>query len=305
MTDYRSDGMPSCIVCGTTQQRLFHYHGFQYYRCPGCRTVSTYPLPDEEALRLHYAQKFRDGNYRLLYEYAQDYTRVYEGTARRLARRLAARGKSLADCRVLDVGCFTGDFLVALAEQGADVYGLELQPEAVAIANEKLPGRIRQADVFGVVFPKRTFRVVTLLGVIEHVLDPIKLLGRCADLLEPGGILMLQTPDSQSVPARLMGRLWPPYAPVEHIHLFSCAGLRHVLGRLGFTDVDSRMQWKTLPLNYAFCMLKYFGPELHGLCSPFYRMLPLYCRRLSFPFYVGGVTMMAEKELNGRQRRVA
>jgi cyclopropane fatty-acyl-phospholipid synthase-like methyltransferase len=49
--------------------------------------------------------------------------------------------------RVLDVGCFTGELLVLLADRGAAVYGVELQAEAVKLANERLGGRVVQTDI--------------------------------------------------------------------------------------------------------------------------------------------------------------
>ncbi len=62
---------------------------------------------------------------------------------------MASQGKSLQGNSVLDIGCFTGEFLELLQDKGADVFGLELQTEAVDIANQKLPGKVYEADFFG------------------------------------------------------------------------------------------------------------------------------------------------------------
>src|SRR5258708_33929950 len=98
--------------------------------------------------------------------------------------------------RVLDVGCFTGDFLVLLSHKGADVYGRELKKEAVILAKKKLPGRIMRSDIASKQFPKKKFDAVTLLGLIEHVTDPVTLLSSTRKILAKNGLLMIQTPNS-------------------------------------------------------------------------------------------------------------
>jgi SAM-dependent methyltransferase len=173
------------------------------------------------------------------------------------------------------------------------VYGLELQKEAVEIANRRLPGRIFQADVLSSDFPQMSFDIVTMMGVIEHVLDPMRILERSAGLLQKGGWLMVQTPDSSSLIARAMGRLWPPYAPVEHIHLFGRRSLALALARVGFDHPDFQQHWKRLPITYVYEMLQHFGPEFHHLFGRLYRVLSPALTNLSVPFYVGEIVVTA------------
>lgn len=258
--------------------------------------MSTYPLPDSATIEAHYAKKFQEGNYELLREYSGQYLGVYSKFVTVLERKLQSSHATLRGLSVLDIGCFTGDFLGLLTERGVvDVYGLELQPEAVEIATQKLPGRIFKADVFSEDFPAVTCDVVTLLGVIEHVIDPIGLLRRACELLKPGGTLMLQTPNSTSSLAHVLGRFWPPYTPVEHIHLFSKRALSQALNGLGLVDVTFKAHWKKLPIAYVYHMLQHFGPELHQLFRPLFRLLPSNIMNLSLPFYVGEVIVTARK----------
>ena len=291
----RVDAAYRCLVCGDDQRRMFEYQQHQYHRCASCGLVSTYPLPDAAAIESHYADNFQHGNYQMLREQATAYSGVYRQFADALERAFTAHGRSLAGAAILDVGCFTGGLLVELQRRGAEVFGLELQKEAVEIANERLPGRVFQADVHGNDFPELELDAVTLTGVVEHVLAPPRMIRRAAGLLKPGGFLLLQTPDSSSLPARLLGRFWPPYAPVEHIHLFSRASLKTLLEQHGFTEISFRQQWKRLPIEYVYNMFRTFGPEFHRLLCPVFRLLPGFVRRLALPFYVGGVVLTARK----------
>jgi len=280
-----------CIVCGGEQRGTFRKDGWWYCRCERCGLVSQFPLPDAETILEHYRRGFAAGNYRLLLDFAERYRPVYESYAARLAALVALeRG-----ARVLDVGCFTGEFLCLLRDHGADVYGLELQPEAAAIAAGRLPGRVFQARVEGADFPQAEYDAITLLAVVEHVVDPVALLRRCCELLRPGGVLMVQTPDSGSTLARVTGKHWPPYAPVEHLHLFSGRSLRLLLAQLGLVDLSLHRHVKRLPLAYVFEMMRSYGPQWRRLVAPFYRLLPSPVRALRLPFYGGEMLATARR----------
>jgi SAM-dependent methyltransferase len=246
-------------------------------------------------LESHYAKKFRDGNYQLLQAYSEQYKTIYEGFVRILNDKLRSCGQSLRNQKILDIGCFTGEFLELLHQKGADVYGLELQGEAVDIASRKLPGRIFKADVFSEDFPQIPCDIITLMAVVEHVTDPVKMLQRSTGLLKKGGILMMQTPDSSSFFARIMGKFWPLYAPVEHIHLFSRRSLELSLKELGYVDIEFMPHWKWLPVSYVYNMFQNFGPEFYRLLGPLYKLLPRFIANAQLPFYMGEMIVIAQK----------
>jgi SAM-dependent methyltransferase len=280
---------PVCCVCGALQRPLFAIEGFWYCRCPRCGLTSSDPVPDSQTIEAHYAAKFQSGNYKLSRDYAPQLMTRYKQFVDFAGRLVDFKSAP----RVLDVGCFTGDMLCLMQQAGADVYGLELQREAVEIAAEKLPGRIFAADVHSNDFTQLDFDLVTMTGVIEHVTEPVKLLRRCADLLKPGGAIMLETPDSGSLLCRLMGRRWPPYSAVEHIHLFSSRSLRKALEEVGFSNVTTWPHWKPLPISYVYENLENFGPEVRRLIGPAYRLLPGVVTSRTLPFYVGEIMATA------------
>ena len=216
-----------------------------------CGTLISDPLPDDSQIDAHYRAKFESGNYELVRRYAPQYRRVHE----QLSGWVDVRDGE----RVLDVGCFTGELLQVLAGRGADVYGLELQPQAVAIARGDLGRpRLSGGSARGA-FPPGPYDVVTMMGLIEHVLDPRAFTRRAHGLLSPGGRLYFQTPNASSVPARALLGYWPPLAPVEHIHLFSGAGIRMLLEQEGFDEDRIRAHVKPLPAAYVYEQFANFG----------------------------------------------
>lgn len=286
----------SCLVCQHEQLFQFKKRGFDYYRCTSCGLLSTFPLPDGATIEAHYAKAFIEGNYGLSRFYMKDYMRIYNDFVKKLEHTLQSYNMKLSGSKVLDIGCFTGELLELLQEKGADVYGLELQEEAVAIANRKLPGRVIKADVFSNVFPETRFDVIIMAGLIEHVVDPTTLLKRSYEMLRPGGVLMLQTPNSSSLLARMFGKYWPPCAPVEHIHLFSKNSIRKHLGTIGFKDISFKTHWKMLPIAYVYNNFKSFGQEFFKLLAPLYRVLPQFILNRCLPFYIGEFIVFARKD---------
>lgn len=241
--------------------------------------------------------KFKKGNYKLLRSYAKKYETIYKQFSEILLNELQKDTKknSTKKLKILDVGCFTGEFLEIMQKKGADVYGLELQKEAVAIANKKLPGRIFKNDIMNDEIPAQQFDVITLFGLIEHVTDPKKLLKKSFHHVKKGGIIMIQTPNSSSLLARILQKYWPPYAPIEHVHLFGEKSIYKALKDSGFTVTLFKPHWKKLPLGYVYEMLQNYGPEFHRIVKPFEPILKPFFQ-LSFRFYVGEMIVIARKK---------
>jgi len=275
--------MPICPVCGADAVAGYPKGAWWYRACPRCDTLVSDPLPGVDQIEAHYREKFERGNYELVRRYARQYQRVHE--------QLAGWVDVGPGERVLDVGCFTGDLLQILALRGADVHGLELQPQAIAIATERIGHRVYQADVHGDAFPPGPYDVITMMGLIEHVLDPRSFVRRAHQLLSPGGRLYLQTPNASSWLARLMVGRWPPLAPVEHICLFSAASMRMLLEQEGFANVRIRAHVKKLPAGYVYEQFANFGGSgWQRLARPLRTV-----GRVSLPFYGGEMFVSAHK----------
>ena len=56
--------------------------------------------------------------------------------------------------------------------------------------------------------PPAAFAAITLSHVIEHVEDPVATLRRVLDLLQPGGVLWIATPNPAALGRRLFGTAW-------------------------------------------------------------------------------------------------
>jgi len=287
-----------CIVCAALMRHIFNRGQFGYYRCPSCQTVTTLPYPTLSQIQKHYREGFENGNYNVASKKCEDIYRYgVSNFVDVIEAHLLKHNQSFNRLKVLDIGCFTGEFLYQVQQKGAEVFGIELQGDAVKIANQRLSGRVVQGNILtDTPFPDAHFDIVTLSGVIEHVTDPICLLRKSTELLDPGGFLVIESPDASSLWARIMKKIWPPFTPVEHIHLFSHRSLCLILNRLGFTVPTIKRHWKKLTFTYVYEMSKTFGPEIHKIAAPFYYIIPKFLKNMILPFYVGEMIVIAQKK---------
>ncbi len=102
----------------------------------------------------------------------------------------------------LEVGCGEGAFADHLKKTRAqvgspvEVWGVEMDPVAAAKAAAVLD-RVLQGDVAKVCsdLPAGHFDCLVLNDVIEHVVDPVSLIGSLRPLLKPGGFLVASLPN--------------------------------------------------------------------------------------------------------------
>jgi ubiquinone/menaquinone biosynthesis C-methylase UbiE len=146
--------------------------------------------------------------------------------------------------RVLDVGCAIGTFALALARRdNVHVVALDFSMRALAIVQEVAHAEgvaARIAPVASaaeaIAFRDASFDLIVAADVLEHLVEPDAFLREAHRLLRPGGVLVLETPNTcfRNYPAyprlrRLADRLGMPdsriVCPVpqgesyEHYHI--------------------------------------------------------------------------------------
>jgi ubiquinone/menaquinone biosynthesis C-methylase UbiE len=106
--------------------------------------------------------------------------------------------------RVLDIGCGDAGVIIAFAEAGAEVSGLELDRKSLLRARVRAEEHgVRAALAAGIAealpFPDASFDLVILDNVLEHVTDQRRTLSEIRRVLRPKGLLYLVTPKPYSL----------------------------------------------------------------------------------------------------------
>ena len=135
--------------------------------------------------------------------------------------------------RLLDIGCGNGAFLASMRERGWQVQGVEPDPEAARLARERYGLEVITGPLEGAALPAASVDAITMHHVIEHVPDPVALLGECCRVLRPGGKLVAVTPNAEGLGHRLFGIWWFGLDPPRHLHLFSLRTLQACAGKAG------------------------------------------------------------------------
>ena len=191
---------------------------------------------------------------------------------------------------------FTGACLSVLADAGCDAHGIDVNPHAVAQARRLVPAaRVEQGWLEEAPWPAGHFDLAVLSDVIEHARDPWAFAARVADLLRPGGRMVVLTPDVGSLSARAMGGFWS-HLKVEHLVLFDRRGLSRLLERAGCRVVTLRPAAKPLSVDYAARQFETFPlPLVTPALRHLRRLVPhrLAHRAVSLP--MGEMLAVAEK----------
>jgi len=108
--------------------------------------------------------------------------------------------KDFRDCSVLDVGCGEGVVSLSLAPYSKCVLGVDIHEANLELARREAERlgitnvRFRRLSAYDL-RPIERYDVVILSDVLEHVRDQRLLLERCVEMMVPGGVMYLNTPN--------------------------------------------------------------------------------------------------------------
>jgi 2-polyprenyl-3-methyl-5-hydroxy-6-metoxy-1,4-benzoquinol methylase len=262
-----------CTVCSARDTTpAFEVDGWKIVRCRRCGHLYVNPRPPiEDVQRLydeHYFQNpaFTATDHDAYFGY-MDYLRDRENIQRRL-RDVLARVEAHVDGppgRLLDVGCGPGFFVEVAALAGWDAWGVDLNKHAVEWANEHVTDRVRHGTADALEFDAASFDCVTLFDVVEHLDDPARELAQVAQVVRPGGLLVVVTPDAGALVSRLLGRRWLELKRTpEHLHFFSRATLALALAGAGFRPLEWHSIGKITTVRTMLADLKFYAPRFFG-----------------------------------------
>lgn len=120
-----------------------------------------------------------------------------------------AKGASL-----LDVPCGDGLLTSMLAPHFSRVVGLDASSAHLDKARQRLPQAEFHHALLEEFHTDERFDTITMINVLEHLVDPVAALRKVAGLLAPGGMLIVHVPNAQAVNrqiAVLMGTLTDCY----------------------------------------------------------------------------------------------
>lgn len=265
----------SCNNCGSDESRLItegvehEYKNttsdtFRVVKCQRCGLAYLNPRPDVSELPTIYPKEY--------YAYHLAEKNVEKENTKSLlykARRhvyLSRLEKALSKCgggnslRVLDIGCADGralNWYKQVRNFSVETHGVDFDEQAVSLARQAghtiYSGRFEDA-----VIPHDYFDLVVATHVIEHVADPKAFARRAFQVLKPGGIFLIETPNIEAPDAQwFKNRHWGGYHFPRHWIFYSPTTLKKLVEDCGFSSGE--MQFHPAPAFWNWTMHSLIG----------------------------------------------
>ncbi len=221
-----------CQICdsGGVFRFIFSHERWDLYECNDC--AAQFWIPFAEAGRGYY----------------EGFTHVSHGLSAAQKKTLAAGVHG----RALDIGCQTGEFMSALKSGQCEVWGVDIDENAVAFARQHYGlDRAFAADMSE--FLKRSdlpaFDLITAFELIEHIADPVGFMRQLEKRLAPGGRIVISTPSRERYFAQSISSDLPP----AHVTRWNEKAITNMLRGTGLAVAEVRYVDALKLLAEAFC----------------------------------------------------
>ncbi len=222
-------------------------------RCYSCGLVFVKNIPSEDELKKTYGEDFfNDVQKSPLKGSILNHNPSYMNARRRLKtiRKIGPQKGKL-----LDIGCATGIFLKA-TKSFYDGTGLDISQYATDFAVQNLGVKAYCGSIFDTYFEARSFDVITMWDVIEHVTDPNKYIQKTSKIIRPGGLLVLSTGNIDSLMFKAQGKKWHLLIPPMHLFYFNPNSIKRLLAQNGFNVIKISFDGQYTNIGYIINKLK-------------------------------------------------
>ena len=220
-----------CPTCGNKKaKKLFRKNGGEYGYCNYCDHIFLLKSLKPEHLIEFYKNyptssldwhKNESDFYNRIYNSGLDLISPYQGAG-----------------NLLDIGCSSGYFLSIASSRGYTTFGIE--PNKLESSYAKDNGVNIIGSTIDDIPENLKFNAVTMWDVLEHIDSPSNFISRLKSILNPGGVVYIQVPTSESLAARIMRDKCNMFDGIEHLTLFSRKSLMRCFSNCGFGYLDAK-----------------------------------------------------------------
>jgi len=251
----KSKEINRCICAETNSTVLFTAESYSVCSCISCGQVYVKGI-DLNVIKDKYNEKdyFAERN---------DYINRWEEFSYLFQKIVDKIIKFKPQGRLLDVGCSVGIFLDVALKNGFDVKGVEVSTWASEFARQK-GFDVMTGGLIEAAYPEKSFDVVVLNHVLEHLPKPVEILLEVKRILKDDGLLVIGVPNFGSYMASIKKGKWASLQPDQHIWQFTHESLLRVLMKSGFSEVyfeakeNHRLNWMR-PDSILFFMINTFA----------------------------------------------
>jgi SAM-dependent methyltransferase len=150
-------------------------------------------------------------------------------------QRLTALLGTLKGKLILEVGAGAGEFLSAVRYVGADVIANEISSEACDFLERALHIPVVRGELAEARWDVDPPDVIVMIDLVEHPIEPFRLLSRAVSLLKRGGRLVIWTPNGGGAGQEVTtAEHWVGFrVDLEHLQYFSPRTIQVLAGTWG------------------------------------------------------------------------
>jgi len=218
-----------CPICEAENLNQWGTVGsYEILKCDSCGLGITSPFPSEEDVTHTNEETYQVDKRIHTYLSRQKYfEKIYR-------KHISLIKKYKVEGELLDVGCNIGLFLKVARDEGFDVKGVELNKTCAVYGEKHFDLDIRSEFLQDVAFPEKSFDVITLFDVLEHVADLQGFTSELKRILKDDGLLVLQSPNFDSLIAKITESKWNWLTPPDHLYHFTPRAIKQLLEEKGF-----------------------------------------------------------------------
>jgi 2-polyprenyl-3-methyl-5-hydroxy-6-metoxy-1,4-benzoquinol methylase len=245
-----------CPLCYKENYKfLFFKSGGKYVRCLKCNLVFLNPSFKDKYLEKYYKNMHTMQAHTVKKE--SDFYNMIYNFGLTAINKFSSNKK---EKKILDIGCSSGYFLNIAKKNSWRTYGVELNEKEIkeAIKNHYVVNEnfFNLKDRFNF-----KFDAITMWDVIEHIKDCNKLLQNLRKILNYGGIFFFQTPNVDSLAARILQEKCNVFDGFEHVNLFNERNILMLAKKNNFKVISIESVISEIPIinNYLNYENPYFG----------------------------------------------
>jgi len=247
--------LSACPLCGgVSRGPLYPLAQSQVFRCNTCGLAYLDPSLDPEAMAKAYESSETLREFHDFHEGYYEYGSLEKKskTLREFRQSLEAveRHVPVQNKKIFEVGYGNGLFLALAQKRGWSVDGIDTSPLNLEVAQKRFGLKLQEGFFELMEGETNSCDAVAMMDVIEHISDPYPVLKKAWELLRPGGILLLGTPNQAGFFPKLSHAVFFLSGGVlragidkiyflEHVTYYDQRTLGMLLTKAGFEPLES------------------------------------------------------------------
>ncbi|MCF6245789.1 MAG: class I SAM-dependent methyltransferase [Desulfobacula sp.] len=221
---------------------------FAYYCCPNCGLIFIFPVPEDLG-----------DYYPPTYHFAPETLGILKANAAHERYKIKIIQQYVKQGGLLEIGPSYGCFTYLAKNAGFEAEAIEMDAECSKFLNE-VAGilTINSSDVCGALRTVKSYDVIAMWHVIEHLPNPWETLEGICEKLNYNGILVLAAPNPDAFQFHILGRYWPHLDAPRHVMLIPIKLLVEKMEALGMrvelitTTDEGGLGWNIFGWEFFF-----------------------------------------------------